>query len=148
MDRPCAERTFQFRTGQSYSGSIPPGDGTVPSGRRCQPARIGCQAAYRLHVVLCEILPGGVPRAITASAADALLASVTPAGPVAAARHQLAAEYAPDLRQLDDKLRETRKKITPAVRTSGTMRTEIFGVGPVVAATILGDVATPHGSPP
>jgi len=60
---------------------------------------------------------------------------------VQAARHQLAAEYAADLRQIDDKLRDTRRKITAAVRASGTTLTEIFGVGPVIAATILGDVA-------
>jgi transposase len=103
-------------------------------------ARLRCQAACRLHAVLCEIVPGGVPRAITAAAATALLDSITPAGPVQAARHELAAEYAADLRQLDGKLRDTRKKITAAVRTSGTTLTEIFGVGPVIAATVLGDV--------
>ena len=57
-----------------------------------------------------------------------------------AARHELAAEYAADLRQLDDKLRDTRRKLTAAVRASGTTLTEIFGVGPVIAATIIGDV--------
>ena len=57
-----------------------------------------------------------------------------------AARHELAAEYAADLRQIDGKLRDTRRKITAAVRASGTTLTEIFGVGPVIAATVLGDV--------
>ena len=104
-------------------------------------ARLRCQAACRLHAVLCEVVPGGVPRAITAAAAAALLDSITPAGPVQAARHQLAAEYAADLRQIDDKLRDTRKKITAAVNASGTTLTGLFGVGPVIAATILGDVA-------
>ena len=103
-------------------------------------ARLRCQAACRLHAVLCEVVPGGVPRAITAAAAAALLDSITPAGPVQAARHQLAAEYAADLRQIDDKLRDTRKKITAAVNASGTTLTGLFGVGPVIAATILGDV--------
>ena len=46
----------------------------------------------------------------------------------------------PDLRQIDGKLRDTRRKITAAVRASGTTLTEIFGVGPVIAATVLGDV--------
>jgi transposase len=82
-----------------------------------------------------------VPRTITAAAATALLDSLIPAGPVQAARHQLAAEYAADLRQIDGKLRDTRKKITAVVRASGTTLTEIFGAGgPVIAATILGDV--------
>ena len=97
--------------------------------------------AYRLHAVLCEVVPGGVSKAITAAAASALLDSITPAGPVQAARHQLTAEYAADLRQIDDKLRDTRKKITAAVRASGTTLTDLFRVGPVIAATIFGDVA-------
>jgi transposase len=100
-------------------------------------ARLRCQAACRLHAALCEIIPGGVPRAITASTAAALLEANPPAGPVATARHQLAA----DLRQLDDKLRQTRNQITAAVRASGTTLTGIFGVGPIIAATILGDAA-------
>ena len=41
-------------------------------------ARLRCQAACRLHAVLCEIVPGGVPRAITAAAAAALLDSLDP----------------------------------------------------------------------
>ncbi len=104
-------------------------------------SRLRCQAACRLHAVLCEIVPGGVPKAITAAAATALLDSTTPAGPVAAARHQLAAEHAADLRQLDDKLRDTRRKISAAVRASGSTLTGLFGVGPVITATVLGDVA-------
>ena len=103
-------------------------------------ARLRCQAACRLHAVLCEVVPGGVPRAITAAAATALLDSITPAGAVQAARHELAAEYTADLRQIDGKLRDTRRKITAAVRASGTTLTEIFGVGPVITATIAGDV--------
>ena len=51
-------------------------------------ARLRCQAACRLHAVLCEITPGGVPRAITAAAADALLRRPGPGRPVAAARHR------------------------------------------------------------
>ncbi len=109
-------------------------------------ARLRCQA-YRLHAVLCEVVPGGVSKAITAAAASALLDSITPAGPVQAARHQFTAEYAADLRQIDDKLRDTRKKITAAVRASGTTLTDLFRVGPVIAATIFGDVANVSGSP-
>lgn len=104
-------------------------------------SRLRCQAACRLHAVLCEIVPGGVPKAIIAAAATVLLDSTTPAGPVAAARHQLAAEHAADLRQLDDKLRDTRRKISAAIRASGSTLTGLFGVGPVITATVLGDVA-------
>ena len=36
---------------------------------------------------------------------------------------------------------DTKKKLAAAVRASGTTVTEIFGVGPVIAATVIGDVA-------
>jgi hypothetical protein len=35
---------------------------------------------------------------------------------------------------------ESKKKLASAVRAPGTSLTEIFGVGPVVAATVIGDV--------
>jgi transposase len=38
-------------------------------------------------------------------------------------------------------LRDTRKKLTGAVRSSGTTLTEVFGVGPVIAGIIIGDIA-------
>ena len=37
-------------------------------------------------------------------------------------------------------MRDTRKKLAAAVRASGTTLTEIFGVGPVIAATVIGCV--------
>jgi transposase len=57
---------------------------------------------------------------------------------VAQARHDLAAEFVEDLRRLDAQLRDTRKKLTAAVKASGTSLTGIFGVGPVIAATVIG----------
>src|ERR1700745_4220836 len=52
--------------------------------------RARTQVACRLHQVLCELIPGGVPGEITAGQAGQVLASVTPAGAVEAARWQLA----------------------------------------------------------
>ena len=57
-----------------------------------------------------------------------------------AARWQLAAEHAGDLRDIDGRIRRTRNKIDTAVRATGTSLTGIFGVGPVIAAAVIGDV--------
>ena len=54
---------------------------------------------------------------------------------------ELAAEFLQDIRRLDAQLRETRKKLAAAVTASGTSLTEVFGVGPVIAGTIIGDIA-------
>jgi transposase len=102
--------------------------------------RARTQAACRLHQVLCELIPGGVSKEITAGLAARILASFAPADAVAAARCELAAELTEDLRGIDVRLRGTRKKLAAAVRTAGTSLTGLFGIGPVSAAAIIGDV--------
>src|SRR6185437_6755715 len=102
--------------------------------------RARTQVACRLHHVLCELIPGGVPGEITAGQAGQVLASVTPAGAADAARWELAAELTEDLRGIDARIRETRKKAAVAVRAAGTSLTGLFGVGPVIAAAVIGDV--------
>jgi transposase len=99
------------------------------------------QVACRLHAVLCELVPGGVPEEITAAQAARILRSATPSGAAAQARSQLAAELLEDMRRLDAQIRESKKKLAVAVKASGTSVTEIFGVGPVIAAIVIGDVA-------
>jgi transposase len=102
--------------------------------------RMRTQVACRLHQVLCELVPGGVPGEITAGRAGQVLASITPAEAVEAARWELAAELTEDLRGADARIRETRKKAAAAVRAAGTCLTGLFGVGPVIAAAVIGDV--------
>jgi transposase len=97
--------------------------------------RIAC----RLHAALCELVPGGIGKEITAAHAARVLAQVTPAGAVQAARAELAADLLEDLRRADGQLRETRKKLAAAVLATGTSLTEIFGVGPFIAATVIGE---------
>ena len=103
-------------------------------------ARLRNQAACRLHAVLCDLVPGGIRTEISAGQAARILNQVTPAGAVDRARCELAGEFLTDLRHLDAQLRETKKKLAAAVRTSGTSLTGIFGVGPVIAGTVIGDV--------
>ena len=102
--------------------------------------RTRTQVACRLHAVLCELVPGGVSRHITAAMAANILRSITPPDAVAAARCELAAAFIDDLRRVDGQLRDTRNKLTIAVRASGTSLTGLFGVGPVIAAAVIGDV--------
>ena len=103
-------------------------------------ARLRNQVACRLHSVLCDLVPGGHQKEISAAQAARTLAQATPSGAVALARAELAAEFLADLRHLDVQLRDTRKKLAAAVRASGTSLTQVFGVGPVVAGTVIGDV--------
>ena len=91
--------------------------------------------------MLCELVPGGVPKDITAAHATHILDSIKPSGSVAVARCELAAEFTGDLRRTGAQMHATKQKLTVAVRASGTTTTEIFGVGPVIAATVIGCVA-------
>jgi transposase len=100
------------------------------------------QIACRLHAVLCDLVPGGVADEITAGHAARILGRITPAGPAAEARRDLAAALLADVCHLDAQRREVKKKLAAAVKASGTSLTEIFGVGPVIAATVIGDVVT------
>ena len=102
--------------------------------------RTRTQVVCRLHAVLRELIPGGVPRAITAGQAAWFLDSITSAGAVEAARGELAAAFVEDLRGVDARIRETRKKLAAAVQAAGTSLTGLFGAGPVVAAAVIGDV--------
>jgi transposase len=110
-------------------------------------ARLRNQAACRLHAVLCDLVPGGHQKEISAAQAARILNQVTPSGPVAAARAELAAEFLDDMRQLDARLRDTRKKLAAAVKASGTTLTSVFGIGPVNAGTIIGDIADVYRFP-
>src|SRR6266700_1085694 len=103
-------------------------------------SRARTQVACRLHAVLCELVPGGLSKEICAARAAAILDEAEPGGAVRQARLELAAEFTAGLRRIDAQLRETRKKLAVAVRASGTSLTEVFGVGPVIAATVIGDV--------
>jgi transposase len=96
--------------------------------------RIAC----RLHSVLCELVAGGVPDEISVAKAQQMLARVTPDGAVAAARVELATELLDDLRRLDTQVKESRKRLGLVVKASGTTTTDVFGVGPVVAALAVG----------
>ena len=102
--------------------------------------RARTQVACRLHAVLCELLPGGVATEMTAGQAAQLLGSITPGDAVATARRELAAQFTADLRGIGAQMRDTKKKLAVVVRAAGTSLTGLFGVGPVIAAIVIGDV--------
>jgi transposase len=97
------------------------------------------RAACRLHAALCELVPGGIGKEITVAAAAALLEQVSPSGAVQQARRDLAADLLDDLRRADEQLHQARQRLAEAVQATGTCLTEMFGVGPFIAATVIGE---------
>jgi transposase len=98
--------------------------------------RIAC----RLHAVLLELIPGGFAKEISAGQAARVLDKIEPHGPSAAARVELARDLIEDLLRIDEQRRNAKSRLTAIVKESKTSLTEIYGVGPVVAATVLGFV--------
>jgi len=96
------------------------------------------RTANRLHVVLCELVPGGIAKELTVSRAVSLLETVEPAMAVDQARYEMARELLDDVRRLDAKKKEMNRRIASAVDASGTTVTEVFCAGPVVACLVLG----------
>ena len=103
-------------------------------------ARLRNQAACRLHAVLADLVPGGARREISAARAARILEQARPANAAGRARCELAGEFLDDIRRLDAQLRQCNKKLAAAVKASGTGVTVLFGIGPVIAGTVIGDV--------
>jgi transposase len=100
--------------------------------------RLRNRIACRLHALLCELAAGGIPGEITPNKAQRLLDVIEPRTAVEQVRHQLCCDHLADLRHIDMKMRTSKRRITDAVTASGTTVTEVFGVGPIVAAMVIG----------
>ncbi len=111
------------------------------SKRRRDLGSLRTQVVCRLHAVLCDLVPGGMPgREVSATQAARALEVLEPTGAVAQARYELAMDFLADLRRIDAQMAEAKKRLEVAVKASGTTLTEVFGVGPYVAATVIGYV--------
>lgn len=97
--------------------------------------------------MLCDLVPGGIPEQITAVKA-AHVPGVDRAVQYGSAGPLRARCRVPgDLRRIDAQMRDTKKKLALVVRASGTTLSEI-GLGPVIAATMIGYVAdSQRGAP-
>lgn len=108
--------------------------------RRKELVALRTQAVGRLHRELLILLPGGAKRSLRAARAKQLLASVRPRDEVGKVRKQLALDQLADLVAIDKRLADINRQIKTAVKTADTTLPEIFGVGPIVTAIVLGEV--------
>ena len=101
-------------------------------------ARLRNRHCSRLHALLLELEAGGIEGKISVSNASVLLDRITVADEAARYRVLVAREVVDDIARLDEILRASKKRIATAVTASGTSLTDIVGVGPIGAATIIG----------
>jgi transposase len=98
------------------------------------------RALNRLHGLLRDLVPGGVAGTLSARRAARILRSIRPQSSSSRIRRRLASEVLRDVRTLDGKIAELNGRIGAEVEASGTTLTQIFGVGPILAAKIIGTV--------
>jgi transposase len=92
----------------------------------------------RLHALLCLLIEGGTGRSLTVARAEKLLASVCIDGTITIERIATAGQLLDEVRALDAARVEVRRRHVTALEASQTTVTEVCGIGPLMAAIILG----------
>lgn len=92
----------------------------------------------RLHALLCLLIPGGLSKRLSAQRAGQALRALRPTELVDIERKRIALELLADVRRIDNQLQELATRIAIAVTASGTTVTDVYGIGPIGAALIVG----------
>lgn len=100
--------------------------------------RLRGQAVGRAHALAADLVGGGIGKEMYASDLDRFLDRVRPSDEVEKMRVQLLEELLDDICYLDKLLKASHLRIREAVRASGTSLTDIYGIGPILAASLLG----------
>ena len=96
------------------------------------------QAVCRLHAMLAVLRPGGMGHRLSAKQASRMLQGLRGLDAVGEERRAMAKEHLADIRRLDRDLAANKAQIRRAVAAADTSVTDIYGVGPVVAAFLVG----------
>jgi transposase len=96
------------------------------------------QSICRLHALVRCLIPGGTGLRLSADRAAAVLRRVRPENAVDVERKRMALGFVADIRRIDAEIAASKSRIDTAVAASGTSVTELYGVGPVVAAFLIG----------
>ena len=101
------------------------------------------QAVCRLHAVLMQLRPGGIPKRLSTIKATRMLQGIRTLDPVGEQRRLMARTHLGDIRRLDREIKANKTLIRQAVAASGTTVTDVYGVGPIVAAFLIGYTGDP-----
>jgi transposase len=102
------------------------------------------QAVCRLHAVLAQLKPGGHSRHLSAKAASRMLQGIRTLDVVGEQRRQMAHTHLGDIRRLDRDIKTNKALVRKAVTAADSTLTDIYGVGPLVAAFVIGYTGDPH----
>ena len=108
--------------------------------RRDEFSKARAQGLNRMHRLLAELVPGGVPTKKSVTQYRAILAAVRPRDQLGRTRRRLAADLLADLAQIEARLKKLKSELKQAVLARGSGLMDIYGIGPAGAARILADV--------
>ncbi|WP_099042698.1 IS110 family transposase [Mycobacterium neglectum] len=106
--------------------------------RRVNLSHSRTRTVNQLHALLRELMAGGAPAALTPAKAASALRGFRPRTGPDRIRVELAKELIADVRRFDDQLAANTKTMMELLDEHGTRLREIDGVGPVLAARLLG----------
>ncbi|MFI9536790.1 IS110 family transposase [Nocardia fusca] len=101
----------------------------------------------QLHALLRELIPGGAKRSLSATAAEAILLTVTPCTVADRVRVQLAGDLVDDVRRYDRQLTDNTARMKQVLDEHATSLPDLVGVGPVLAARVLAGTRDPMRFP-
>ncbi len=101
------------------------------------------QAVCRLHAVLVLLKPGGMRRRLSAKKASRMLQGMRNLDAVDEQRRRVAKAHLGDIRRLDRDIKASKTMIRHAVVASETTVTDVYGVGPIIAAFLIGYTGDP-----
>ena len=96
------------------------------------------RAICRLHTTVTFLVEGHLPRRLRAERAARILAGIHPTTAIAVERKALARELLAEVRRLDRELAAHCERISAAVVAIGHDVDQLYGVGPIVAAYVIG----------
>ena len=96
------------------------------------------RAICRLHTTVTFLVEGHLPRRLRADRAARILAGIHPTTAIAVERKAVARELLAEVRRLDRELAAHSERLSAAVTASRTTLTQLYGVGSIVAAYVIG----------
>jgi len=97
----------------------------------------------QLHALLRELMVGGAPTSLTPLSATSALRGLRARTGPDRIRVELAKELIADVRRFDEHLAANAAKMTALLDEHGTTLREIDGIGPILAARLLGRTGSP-----
>ena len=101
-------------------------------------SRAKSRACCRLHALVAELVPGGIRKEVVVSQAEQVLVEIVATSAAQRQRLDLAYETLSEIVMLDERAKRNKQRITTEVIVSGSSLPEIFGVGPIITAMLIG----------